>query len=118
MAIKVYQYPRCSTCKKALQWLKDHGIEAEVFDITTETPDADQLKAFWTQSGLPLKRFFNTSGMKYREMGLSERLKTMSDEEQLACLASDGMLIKRPMLVADDGVLLGFREKAWTEFFG
>lgn len=113
--IKVYCYSKCSTCKKALQWLRDHGIEHEVLDIKEKHPDEATLRAFHALSGLPLKRFFNTSGNQYREMELSKRLPSMSEDEQFALLATDGMLVKRPLLVANDFVLTGFHEKEWVE---
>lgn len=113
--LKVYCYDRCTTCKKALKWLNDHGIAYTPADIRADHPDADTLRHLYAVSGLPLKRFFNTSGMQYRELSLSEKLPSMSEEEQLALLASDGMLVKRPLLVGDGFVLTGFKEKEWEE---
>ena len=113
--IRVYCYEKCSTCWKARSWLRDHDIEHEVIDIKGDHPDADALQSYYELSGLPLKKFFNTSGMKYRELGLSKRLPDMSEEEQIQLLASDGMLVKRPLLIGDDFVLTGFREKEWEE---
>ncbi len=113
--LKVYCYSNCSTCKKALKWLDEHGIAHEVIDIKTDHPDEKTLREYHTLSGLPLKRFFNTSGIQYREMELSKRLPEMSEDEQFALLASDGMLVKRPLLAADDFVLPGFREPDWAE---
>ena len=113
--ITVYCYSRCSTCKKALKWLDENGIEHEVLDIKEDHPDKDLLRKYYAMSGLPLKRFFNTSGIQYREMGLSKKLPDMSEEEQIALLATDGMLVKRPLVVGDDFVLTGFREHEWTE---
>ncbi len=113
--IKVYCYSRCSTCKKALKWLEENGIEHTVIDIKEDHPDEETLKKYYGMSGLPLKRFFNTSGMQYRELGLSKKLPEMSEEEQLALLATDGMLVKRPLLVGEDFVLTGFKEDAWAE---
>ena len=113
--IKVYCYSRCSTCKKALKWLDDNGIEYELIDIKADHPDEDTLQKYYAMSGLPLKRFFNTSGIPYREMGLSKKLPDMSEDEQLALLSTDGMLVKRPLLVGDDFVLTGFREAEWAE---
>ena len=113
--LKVYCYSKCSTCKKALKWLDENEIDHEVIDIKEDHPDEDALRAYYAKSGLPLKRFFNTSGMQYRELGLSKKLPDMSEDEQLALLATDGMLVKRPLLVADDFVLTGFKEKEWTE---
>ncbi len=111
--IKVYCYSRCTTCKKALKWLDEHGIEHEDIDIKTEHPDEKALRDYYRISGLPLKRFFNTSGIPYREMGLSRKLPEMSEDEQLALLATDGMLVKRPLVVGDGYVLTGFKEDEW-----
>ena len=111
--IKVYCYPKCSTCKKALKWLDDRGVAYELIDIKENNPSEAELREYHAKSGLPLKRFFNTSGMIYRDMELSKKLPSMSDDEQFALLASDGMLVKRPLLVKDDTVLTGFREKEW-----
>lgn len=108
-------YPRCSTCKKAQQWLQSNGIDVPMRDIKTEHPTAAELKAWHEQSGLPLKRFFNTSGLKYKELGLKDKLAAMSEDEQYELLASDGMLVKRPLVVTDEAVLTGFREKDWAE---
>ncbi|MDY2838227.1 MAG: arsenate reductase family protein [Bilifractor sp.] len=113
--IKVYCYSRCSTCKKALKWLDENKIEHEIIDIKADHPDENTLREYYSMSGLPLKRFFNTSGIPYREMGLSKKLPDMSENEQLALLATDGMLIKRPLLVGDDFVLTGFKEAEWIE---
>ena len=113
--IKVYCYERCSTCKKALKWLEEQKIVHEVIDIKADHPDADAIRTYYQMSGLPLKRFFNTSGMLYREMGLSKKLPDMSEDEQIALLASDGMLVKRPLLVGDDYVLTGFKQAEWEE---
>ena len=112
--IKVYCYNRCTTCKKALKWLDDHNIEHEVIDIKEDHPDEDALRKYYAMSGLPLKRFFNTSGMQYREMELSKKLPDMSEDEQFALLATDGMLVKRPLLVGKDFVLTGFKEAEWS----
>lgn len=113
--IKVYCYSRCTTCKKALKWLEEKGIEHEVIDIKADHPDEGMLKRFYAMSGLPLKRFFNTSGIPYREMGLSKKLPEMSEDEQLALLATDGMLVKRPLVIGDNFVLTGFKEPEWVE---
>jgi len=113
--IKVYCYSRCTTCKKALKWLDEKGIEHEVIDIKTDHPDEAALRKYYAISGLPLKRFFNTSGLPYRELGLSKKLPGMSEDEQLELLATDGMLVKRPLVVGDDFVLTGFKEKEWVE---
>ena len=107
-------YPKCTTCKKGLIWLEEKGISCEVRDIKTENPTLEELTRWYQVSGLPLKRFFNTSGLLYKEMKLKDRLPDMSEEEQLALLASDGMLVKRPLLVGEDFVLTGFKEAEWT----
>lgn len=98
-------YPKCSTCKKAKKWLDDRGLDYTDRHIVEENPTAKELKAWHEKSGLPLKRFFNTSGMRYRELGLKDKLKDMSEEEQYELLSTDGMLVKRPILIFDDGVL-------------
>ena len=113
--IKVYCYSKCTTCNKALKWLDEKGIEHEVIDIKADHPDEKTLRDYYTISGLPLKRFWNTSGIPYREMGLSKKLPDMSEDEQLALLATNGMLVKRPLVVGDDFVLTGFKEAEWTE---
>ncbi|MCR4616467.1 MAG: arsenate reductase family protein [Clostridiales bacterium] len=113
--LKVYCYSRCTTCKKALKWLDDKGIEYSVIDIKTDHPDEDTLRKYYALSGLPLKRFFNTSGIQYRELELSKKLPDMSEDEQFALLATDGMLVKRPLLVGDGFVLTGFKENEWIE---
>ena len=110
-------YPRCTTCQKARRWLKERGAAVEERDIKEERPTADELRAWHAKSGLPLKRFFNTSGLKYKELGLKDKLPTLSEAEQYDLLASDGMLVKRPLLVAADFVLVGFKEKEWQEHF-
>lgn len=113
--LQVYCYSKCSTCKKALQWLEAHGIAHTVLDIKSEHPDEEALRRLYAMSALPLKRFFNTSGIQYREQELSKKLPDMSEDEQLRLLASDGMLIKRPLLVGDGFVLTGFKEAEWSE---
>lgn len=115
MALKLIQYPRCTTCKKAEKWLKDNGIAFEAIHIVEQTPSKEELKEIWEKSGLPLKTFFNTSGMKYKELGLKDKLGSMSEDEQLALLASDGMLIKRPIVTDGEKVTLGFKETDFTE---
>lgn len=110
------EYPKCSTCRKAAAWLKEQGIEVEDRHIVEQAPTEEELRAWWQASGLPLRRFFNTSGMKYRELGLAARLGEMSEVEQLQLLASDGMLVKRPLLVTPAGkVIPGFRAEQWQE---
>ena len=108
-------YPKCSTCMKATKWLEENGVEYELRDIKADNPTEEELKTWWEKSGLPLKRFFNTSGNLYKEMKLKDRLSKMSEGEQIALLATDGMLVKRPILVGRDTVLVGFREKEWEE---
>ncbi len=108
-------YPRCSTCKKAQKWLEEHGIDFEIRHIAEDNPSKKEIKAWSKDSGLPLKRFFNTSGQLYRSLELKDRLGGMSDEEQYDLLASDGMLVKRPILVGSNYVLVGFREEEWAE---
>ena len=112
--IKVYCYSRCTTCKKALKWPDEHGIEHEDLDIKTNHPDEKTLREYYAMSDLPLKRFFNTSGIPYRELGLSKKLPDMSEDEQFALLATDGMLVKRPLVVGDGFVLTGFKENEWA----
>lgn len=107
-------YPPCSTCQKAKRWLDEHEIDYTARNIKEENPTYEELKSWLHASGLPLKRFFNTSGMIYKSLGLKDKLPTMSEEEQLRLLATDGMLVKRPILVNDDVVLVGFRETEWT----
>ena len=109
------EYPTCTTCQKAKKWLEEKGIDFQDRNIKTENPTKDELAAWLKKSGLPLKRFFNTSGMLYKEMGLKDKLPGMSEEEQLTLLAQDGMLVKRPLLVGDDFVLTGFKEAEWKE---
>ena len=106
-------YPKCSTCMKAKKWLDENGLEYELRDIRTENTSADEVGTWYRKSGLPLKRFFNTSGNLYKEMKLKDRLPEMSEEEQLQLLGTDGMLVKRPIVVDGDTVLVGFREKEW-----
>ena len=106
-------YPKCSTCQKARAWLDGKGIPYESRDIKEDRPTLEELREWQRRSGLPLKRFFNTSGMLYRDLGLKDKLPGMSEEEQLALLSSDGMLVKRPLLITDKTALPGFREKEW-----
>lgn len=108
-------YPKCTTCQRAQRWLEDNRIAYALRDIKGEHPTYDELAAWHRRSGLPLKKFFNTSGLLYKSMGLKEKLPTMGEEEMLQLLATDGMLVKRPMLVGDDFVLVGFKESAWAE---
>ncbi len=113
--IKIYCYAKCSTCKKALKWLDEKGIEYESVDIKENHPSAEQLTEYYKKSGLPLKRFFNTSGQLYRQMELAKKIPNMSEEEQIQLLATDGMLVKRPLLVTADKILLGFKEAEWED---
>ena len=108
-------YPKCSTCKKAQAFLDAHHLQYTLRDIKTENPAADELREWQQRSGLPLKRFFNTSGMLYKSMNLKDKLSDMSEEEQLRLLAQDGMLVKRPIIVSDKGILTGFKEAQWAE---
>lgn len=108
-------YPKCSTCKKAEQYLQTKGLSFTVRDIKTDNPTADELRTLYAASGLPLKRFFNTSGNLYKQMGLKDKLPTMSEDEQLELLASDGMLVKRPLVIYDGGVLVGFKQTEYDE---
>lgn len=109
------EYPKCSTCQKAKKWLDENSVEYTDRHIVEDNPIYEELKTWYKQSGLELKRFFNTSGMLYRSMNLKEKLPTMSEDEQLKLLASDGMLVKRPLIVYDKVILTGFREKEWEE---
>ena len=111
-------YPACTTCKKAEKWLEDRKIPVEKRHIKEDNPSEAELRAWHERSGLPLKRFFNTSGLKYKELELSKRLPAMPEEEQFRLLASDGMLVKRPILVGESFVLVGFREAEWEKALG
>ena len=108
-------YPKCTTCQKAKAYLDAKGISYEFRDIKLENPTLEELTAWWKASGLPLKKFFNTSGLQYKSLGLKDKLPAMTEEEQLALLATDGMLVKRPILVGDSFVLTGFRQVEWDE---
>ena len=109
------EYPPCSTCKKAKKWLDDHAIAYTARHIKEQNPSYEELKAWYEKSGLPLKKFFNTSGLVYKSLELKDKLPTMTEEEQLRLLATDGMLVKRPLVVLEDAVLTGFKEAEWTE---
>lgn len=109
------EYPKCTTCRKAKKWLDEHQISYEDRHIVENNPKAEELKEWIFKSGLPIKRFFNTSGMKYRDLGLKDKLQEMSEEEQINLLAADGMLVKRPLVIGDDFVLVGFKEAEWQE---
>ena len=107
-------YPKCTTCKKAQAWLTEQGVSFEVRDIKLDNPSAEELKLWHSRSGLPLKKFFNTSGLQYKALQLKDKLPTMTEEEMFALLATDGMLVKRPMLITDEKVLVGFKEADWA----
>lgn len=109
------EYPKCSTCKKAKKWLDDHGTCYHDRNIVKENPTKEELKTWFQKSDYPLKRFFNTSGILYKEYGLAKKLPSMSEEEQLDLLASNGMLVKRPILISDDKILVGFKEEEWKK---
>ncbi len=109
------EYPKCSTCRNAKKWLDDKGIEYTDRHIVENRPTFDELKSWHEKSGMDIKRFFNTSGMKYRELDLKNKLPNMSEDDMLGILSSDGMLVKRPVLIGDDFVLVGFKEKEWNE---
>lgn len=116
MPVLFIEYPKCSTCRKAKKWLDEHGIDYTDRHIVEDNPTAEELAAWQERSGLPVRRFFNTSGMRYRELGIKAKLDAgMSDEDAFALLATDGMLVKRPLVIADDAVLVGFREPAWEQ---
>ena len=106
-------YPKCTTCQKAKAWLEEQGRDYSLRDIKTENPSTEELRRWWRASGLPLKKFFNTSGLQYKALDLKNKLPAMSEEEQLALLATDGMLVKRPILVGENFVLVGFRQAEW-----
>ena len=107
-------YPKCTTCQKAKAWLDNQDVSYTLREIKLDNPTAEELRQWWTASGLPLKKFFNTSGLQYKALGLKDKLPAMSEEEQLELLAGDGMLVKRPILVGDGFVLVGFREDEWA----
>ena len=113
--MKFICYPKCSTCRKAKKWLDEHNVEYTERHIADEKPTYDELKEWYEKSRLPLKKFFNTSGLLYKEMKLKDKLPSMSEEEQLRLLATNGMLVKRPILVTGDKVLIGFKEAEWAE---
>ena len=115
MGVLFVNYPKCSTCQKAKKWLEAHQIDFTDRHIKEENPTKAELEAWQKQSGLPLKKFFNTSGQQYRALGLKDKLPAMTEEEQLALLATDGMLVKRPILLAGEQVLVGFQEAQWAQ---
>lgn len=110
------EYPKCSTCKKAKKWLDDKKIEYQDRHIVEETPTQEELKEWIEKSGYEIKKFFNTSGLKYKELNLKEKLSNMTDEEKIELLSSNGMLIKRPLFIAKNKILVGFKEKEWEEY--
>ncbi len=110
-------YPKCSTCRKAKQWLEAQEVVFELRDLKEERPSAQELQEWYEKSGLPLKKFFNTSGLVYKSMGLKDKLPDMDEQEQLTLLASDGMLVKRPILITETGIAVGFREEDWERLF-
>ena len=111
-------YLKCTTCQKARTWLDAQGVSYEVRDIKLQNPSAEELRQWWQRSGLPLKKFFNTSGLQYKALGLKDKLSAMSEEEQLELLSTDGMLVKRPLLIGEDFVRVGFRQPEWEETLG
>ena len=113
--LKFICYPKCTTCQRAKSWLDDNKMEYELRDIKLDNPTLEELTGWYNKSGLPLKKFFNTSGLLYKSLDLKNKLSQMSEEEMLALLATDGMLVKRPLLIGDDFVLVGFKESEWAE---
>lgn len=111
------EYPKCSTCQKAKKWLIQHNVEFTDRNIVTDVPTEEELEKWIKMGGEEIKKWFNTSGLKYKELQLKEKLPSMTDKEKISLLASDGMLIKRPLLIADKGILIGFKEAKWEEFF-
>ena len=109
----LFCYPKCSTCKKVQKWLDEKNIKHEYRDIKSDNPKYDELKKWIKKSGLPIRKFFNTNGLVYKEMGLKDKLQSMSEDEQIKLLATDGMLVKRPLVISNDFVLVGFREEEW-----
>jgi arsenate reductase len=115
MSVLFVEYPKCTICKKAKKWLDENQVSYEDRHIAENNPTGEELKEWHEKSGLPLKKFFNTSGMIYREQGLKDKIPTMTEEEQYALLATNGMIVKRPLVIGDDFVLVGFKEKEWEE---
>jgi arsenate reductase len=113
--IKFICYPKCTTCQRAKKWLDENGVEYELRDIKLDNPSLDELTKWYDKSGLPIERFFNTSGLLYKSMELKDKLPQMSEQEALKLLSTDGMLVKRPLLISDDFVLVGFKEAEWNE---
>lgn len=117
MALTFYWYPKCGTCRKAKKWFEDHNIDVTPIHIVEETPSRDTIQSLYKKSGLELKKFFNTSGQKYRELGLKDKVKTASEAELLDILASDGMLLKRPIVTDGEKVTVGFKEEMFEEMW-
>lgn len=115
MTLDFYWYPKCGTCRKAKKWLEEHNVDFNEIHIVENPPSKEELSSFYKKSGLELKKFFNTSGQKYRELGLKDKLATMSEEEMIELLSSDGMLIKRPIAVGEKGVTVGFKEEQYAD---
>lgn len=115
MSVLFLEYPKCTTCQKAKKWLDEHQIAYEDRHIKDQNPTAEELKSWYEKSGLPLKKFFNTSGLIYKSMQLKDKLPDMSEEEQIALLAADGMLVKRPLIIKEDRVLVGFKTAEWEK---
>ena len=113
MSVLFLEYPKCSTCKKAKAWLESNGVAFDDRHIVEENPTAEELKIWWQMSGLPLKKFFNTSGLLYKELQLKDKLPEMSEDEMIELLSTNGMLVKRPLVIGDDFVLVGFKEAEW-----
>ncbi len=113
--LKFICYPKCTTCQRAKKWLDDNNIEYELRDIKLNNPTVDELTEWYNKSGLPLKKFFNTSGLIYKSLDLKNKLSSMTEDEMLSLLATDGMLVKRPLLIGDNFVIIGFKESEWTE---
>ena len=115
MTVLFLEYPKCTTCKKAKAWLEGNGVAFDDRHIVENNPTAEELKAWWEKSGLPLKKFFNTSGLLYKEMQLKDKIPAMTEEEQIALLSTNGMLVKRPLIIGEDFVLVGFKEAEWEK---
>ena len=115
--IKVYHYPKCTTCKRALKWLEENNVKCEKRDIKEQPPVFEEMKEIYKKSELPLKKFFNTSGLVYKELKLKDKLADMWEDEQLKLLCSNGMLIKRPLVIGNDFILVGFKENEWEKVF-
>ena len=115
MSVLFLEYPKCTTCKKAKAWLEGNSVAFDDRHIVENNPTAEELKAWWEKSGLPLKKFFNTSGLLYKELKLKDKIPTMTEEEQIELLSTNGMLVKRPLIIGEDFVLVGFKEAEWEK---